>query len=714
MLTKNFKTIAITLIMLLTWPTVVPAATLAAQELVQSYTPVGAAGAQPLAAPPAGDYIIEGTGEGVACRDATHEESQALAGRDQVVSLHVISPIRQDGVGPQDATLNIILRGTQQLENFPQAKSAFLRAAQTWESIIQNGITVIIDVDYGPTRFGIPYPNPNILGSTFSQPIGNTSLYTTVRNSLAAQASSTGEAELYNALPVGAVQTDLGSTAALLAPSPLYRALGIIGPVADPASETSTLGSPPAIGFNSAFQFDFDPDNGIDAGKTDFDAVAVHEIGHALGFVSNVGARELDPGGTVAPSLLDLLRFRPGITLATFSNAWRLQSSGGAQVFFAGGAELALSTGRPDITGGDGRQASHWKDDALSGQYLGIMDPTIPSGQRWTLTNNDLAAFDSIGYQLRNAGGDTVSLSSGVSQTGSVSAPNPGAARVSPTQYSVEVPNSATELRIDLSGNQDVDLFVRFDQRVAPDSSGLPIANYKSDSPSGEESITVTSSSAPPLKSGTYYIAVANYGPGAASFTVTATVIREAGGNNAPQIISLQAELSGDELTLSGTAFDPDGDITHAQSDLLNSAGQKVGQTEPFPVNLGGLSTVNFRLQVTNLNALPAAILASLIFIDSRGNRSGAATADFSGRDSGGPTVSNASYTGSKLVVKGSGFASQLLIEINGQVVAILQSTNSRKLKLNRDPGRLNLRTGPNRLRIYDGDLRSNLFVLNF
>jgi hypothetical protein len=114
------------------------------------------------------------------------------------------------------------------------------------------------------------------------------------------------------------------------------------------------------------------------------------------------------------------------------------------------------------------------------------------------------------------------------------------------------------------------------------------------------------------------------------------------------------------------------------------------------------------------LNAVPAAMLASLSLFDSRGNRSTAATADFSGRDSGGPTVSIASYTGSKLVIKGSGFASQLLIEINGQVVAILQSPNSRKLKLKRDPARLNLRSGPNRLRLYDGDLRSNLFVLNF
>src|SRR5205823_5476995 len=118
----------------------------------------------------------------------------------------------------QDAGLTIILRGTQQLENFPQAKNAFLRAAHTWEAVIRSAITVIIDVDYGPKRFGEAYP-PSILGSTSTQPIGGASLYPTVRSKLLLKASSPAESNIYNALPVGAVQTDIGSTAAVQAPS---------------------------------------------------------------------------------------------------------------------------------------------------------------------------------------------------------------------------------------------------------------------------------------------------------------------------------------------------------------------------------------------------------------------------------------------------------------------------------------------------------------
>ena len=61
-----------------------------------------------------------------------------------------------------------------------------------------------------------------------------------------------------------------------------------------------------------------------------------------------------------------------------------------------------LSTGR---TNGDGRQASHWKDDALIGGLpLGIMDPTVASASSnvptLVITERDLIAFDVMGYNV--------------------------------------------------------------------------------------------------------------------------------------------------------------------------------------------------------------------------------------------------------------------------------------------------------------------------
>jgi hypothetical protein len=720
MSTKNLKILSIALIMLLSSAAILPP-TNAQQESPQRYEPVSTAYAHLKAAPATGNFVIQADPQGTYCRDASPEESQALAARDEFATLHVITPVRAQEVGASAAGLKIILRSTSQLENFPQAKNAFLRAAQTWEAIIQTPITIILDVDYGPTRFGIPYPNPNILGSTGTQDIGATAIYPDVRSKLIATASNAEEAALYNALPTGAVPTDLGSTAAIQAPAALFRAVGIIAPVANPATETADLGAPPSIGFNSSFQFDFNPDDGIDAGKYDFDSTVVHEIGHALGFSSEVGTKELNPAASVAPSFLDLLRFRPGMTRAAFSTAPRIQSSGGTQVFFAGGPELPLSTGRGDGTGGDGQQASHWKDDELlGGRFIGIMDPNLNPGKRETLTDNDLLAFEFMGYQVgaTNGGDDTIPLASGAAQQGSIRAPRAGEedAVIDDGQYTIQVPTGANQLIIELDGNQDIDLYVRAAQRVTINSSGL-VADYVSNSPAGHESVVITPSSSPALRAGTYYIAILNFGPGSASFTVKATVSGGGGGgggNSSPVINTLQADLKGDDLLLTGLATDPDGDMAQAQSTLFDGSGQVVGQTSPFNVNFGNSTSINFTLTISNLNTLPAAVKASVILIDRRGNRSAPVVADFGRADAGGPTLTSASYNGSKLVIKGADFSAQVLVEINGQVIGIFPSATDRKAKVKGDPNRLHLRPGPNRLRVSAGSTRSNLFVLEF
>src|SRR5437016_1531550 len=84
-------------------------------------------------APEVGSSILYEKDGVVACRQATLEEAQSMMERKQNQRLHVISPIRPN----QESGLKITLRGTSQLENFPEAKAAFLRAAATWESLIQ-------------------------------------------------------------------------------------------------------------------------------------------------------------------------------------------------------------------------------------------------------------------------------------------------------------------------------------------------------------------------------------------------------------------------------------------------------------------------------------------------------------------------------------------------------------------------------------------------
>jgi hypothetical protein len=122
-------------------------------------------------------------------------------------------------------------------------------------------------------------------------------------------------------------------------------------------------------------------------------------------------------------------------------------------------------------------------------------------------------------------GGDpnTVALTSGVPQSGSIPAPTPGFVLVGTTQYTIQVPAGAAQLTVNLSGNPDVDLYVRFGQRITIQNGNI-VADFISESTTGNETIVIVPGSSPPLQAGTYYIAVGNFGPGPATYNVTATV----------------------------------------------------------------------------------------------------------------------------------------------------------------------------------------------
>ncbi|MFN3561697.1 MAG: NF038122 family metalloprotease [Chloroherpetonaceae bacterium] len=333
------------------------------------------------------------------CRQFTRSAQEAKALEEAKAKVGMIVLQNTIGRRTEGQGLDIILRGTPQLLQFPDAVAAFEAAAERLENFLANPITVVIDVDYGPTRFGSPW-GPGVLGSTSSAVI-SLSGYTVRRFADSLIARAPGYAPIYNAIPQPVPNTAGAANPLPSGTTPNLQALGILN------ANGNQLSTVPSIGFNSNFPFDLDPSNGISPGQTDFDAVAVHEIGHALGFVSVIGAN------TNFMRTWDFFRFRPGVVtdLQTFNTAQRVNTpgpspNGGDQVFWDGTREWEVSTARGDRTGGDGQQASHWRDDAqrtnvpLPERKIGIMDPNLASGVRDTLKFADWKALGIMGWQV--------------------------------------------------------------------------------------------------------------------------------------------------------------------------------------------------------------------------------------------------------------------------------------------------------------------------
>ncbi len=351
-----------------------------------------------------GFVVTESNGQR-SCRIATFDETDSMNLREPGEELHVINPWKLDKSqrGSEAGGMTIVLRGTQQLESFPAAKAAYIRSAETWEALIRTPITVIIDVDFGPKRFGQTYP-AGVLGSTNSQFGTIARSWSSVRGRMLDRANSPEETALLNALPpTSGIPTTEGPATLIYIPTAVQRALGFLSATPNESGEMGDFGPPPSIGFNSAFLYDFDPTDGVPSNRQDFNATALHEIGHALGLVSHVGLKDLVPSNPVVLTTWDLFRFRTGISLSTFTTAQRVLDAGGEQVEFSGSAiTTRLSTGRPDGSGGDNNQASHWKDNVLnSNTYIGIMDPTGADGDKDQLTAIDLVTLDLIGYDVR-------------------------------------------------------------------------------------------------------------------------------------------------------------------------------------------------------------------------------------------------------------------------------------------------------------------------
>jgi PEP-CTERM motif len=183
------------------------------------------------------------------------------------------------------------------------------------------------------------------------------------------------------------------------------------------------------ITLNSDVDFDFDPTDGINVGSFDATAVAIQEIGRALGFGSGVDSYDIVAGNpdlfSQIPlddlalfSAFDLFRYGNGFDPVTGDRL--LQLSANRPAFFSIDGNTPFNFGNSSVaefanlsTGsfvGDGNRAGSFTDNVgfvddtglcfNSARSIGILDANLDPCVLGVITANDLAVLDAIGYNL--------------------------------------------------------------------------------------------------------------------------------------------------------------------------------------------------------------------------------------------------------------------------------------------------------------------------
>ena len=298
--------------------------------------------------------------------------------------------------------LTIVLNDVSATPMTTEQFTAFREAADTWENAYVDPITININIAFDNLA-------NNILGST--QTARTTHSYATVRSAMLTDTlsyyyglSSTFEQDAINNLPTSSLPVTIFSggrnDTSITLGTANAKALGL-GTTRDPIYGDSV---PPGIDMNITFNtdfaedFDYDQSDGIESSQTDFVAVALHEIGHGLGFFSATDVQDDNPTFTIRANTSDIWRFEETGGSHDLTGEPRYITQGDAEYYDSHLNNETLSHGAstfdPLCNTSSGRcQASHWSDDQGN-----LMDPTLAPGVLQTIKSPDNHALDYIGY----------------------------------------------------------------------------------------------------------------------------------------------------------------------------------------------------------------------------------------------------------------------------------------------------------------------------